>query len=142
MTSRIQEWVAEQWFNKQPGGTPITAERLNRIEAQVQGVTEDLNVVDTQLFDAGTSADGAMAAAAAAQADADAALVNAAAADAKAVAAQADADAADVKATAAQTAADAAIPSTADIQDIVKITQAAYDALAPKVATTLYVIVG
>lgn len=34
------------------------------------------------------------------------------------------------------------IPTTADILDIVKITQAAYDALTPPVATTLYVIQG
>lgn len=34
------------------------------------------------------------------------------------------------------------LAKTADIQSIVKITQAAYDALTPKVATTLYVIVG
>lgn len=34
------------------------------------------------------------------------------------------------------------IPSSVDIKNIVKITQAAYDALATKVATTLYVIVG
>jgi hypothetical protein len=33
------------------------------------------------------------------------------------------------------------IPTTADILDIVKITQAAYDALTPPVATTLYIIV-
>jgi hypothetical protein len=51
--------------------------------------------------------------------------------------AQAAADAA------AQAAAIAAtIARTADIQAIAKITQAAYDALSPPVATTLYVIVG
>lgn len=35
-----------------------------------------------------------------------------------------------------------AIPTTADVTDIVKITQDAYDALGSPSATTLYVIVG
>lgn len=43
MVSRIQEWAAEQWFNDPVGGTPITAERLNNIENQVEGITLDLN---------------------------------------------------------------------------------------------------
>lgn len=34
------------------------------------------------------------------------------------------------------------VPRSADITKIVKLTQAAYDALSPPVATTLYVIVG
>jgi hypothetical protein len=43
--------------------------------------------------------------------------------------------------TATQTALDAK-PDSADFDNIVKITQSAYDALGTKVATTLYVIVG
>lgn len=79
-TNRIQEWAAEQWFNKPNTTTPITAERLDRIEQQVEGLTQDLN--------------------------------------------------------------DNFLESAPEIQKIVRITQAAYDALTPKVATTLYVVVG
>lgn len=45
MVSRIQEWAAEQWFNGPQGGTPITAERLNNIETQIEGITDDLNTL-------------------------------------------------------------------------------------------------
>lgn len=76
MTSRIQEWAAEQWFNGPEGGTPIMAERLNNIENQIEGLTQDMNTL------------------------------------------------------------------TVDVTSIVKITQAAYDALDPKVETTLYLIAG
>lgn len=35
---------------------------------------------------------------------------------------------------------DLPVPTSADVYSIVKLTQAAYDALATKVATTLYII--
>lgn len=81
--SRIVDWVAQPWLNGALGNTPITAERLNNIESQVEGITVDINNLASEY-----------------------------------------------------------IPVTPDIQVITKMTQAAYDALTPKVATTLYVIVG
>jgi hypothetical protein len=114
-------YVKQAWANGSAGGTPITAERLGYIETGVD-VAHDLAEA------AQADADLAQTAAAAAQTDADAAA-------AAAAAAQADADT-------AAAAAGAAIPRTADIQNIVKITQAAYDALTPPVASTLYIIQG
>jgi hypothetical protein len=72
--------------------------------------------------------------------DADAAsTADAAAAQADADAAQAAAAAAQADADAAQTTANNAIPK-GDITIIDVLTQAEYDAIDPKVATTLYII--
>lgn len=130
MTNRIQEWVAEQWFNKQPGGTPITAERLTRIEEQIEGITLDMNAEDTA--PEVTSVNGETG---------DVVLdiafpVSSVNSETGAVVL----DAADVGAAPAVHNHDAAYIPKGDITAIDVLTQTEYDAIDPKVATTLYVI--
>lgn len=120
MVSRIQEWAAEQWFNGPDGGTPITADRLDRIEEQVEGITLDLNalpsadVLDEHVRD----------------------VVNASIAQGANVTVVVN-DAADTV-----TIGSPLSVISDEVDNIKVLTQAAYDALTPKAATTLYVIVG
>lgn len=55
---RVQEWAAEQWFNGPQGGTPITAERLDRVEEQIEALTIALNAVP-EVVQGEDGADGA-----------------------------------------------------------------------------------
>ena len=91
----------------------------------------------TQALTDAATADGK---AVAAQNDATQALTDAATADGKAVAAQNDATQALTDAATAQTTADNAVVGGNGVDAIVKLTQAAYDALDPADPDTLYVI--